>query len=211
MSEPTIWAPAYTIQTGFQNWKGSPPHLFGKFVGKPWQPWAFNEIYTETGLVIVRDDIFENTVGVPLSLKTHNPGQVISRFDTDSNYSRGQSNGVAFNIITNGIMNGVTIGAHSDFILGEKNYYNTWRMRGQDQTDGTWHVYAGEGVTPNGANITGMYAVGNPPYYVLAPDFVVGETAGTVKWQVEVGFGGSGNALATYAVTSATPEWPAYL
>lgn len=207
MADVTGYASPIPIDTLYKHWTGCPPHLFGASVGRPVNTWAFADIYTATGLVIVRDDIFEGTVGVPYSFKTHAPGQVIARFTTNSSYFAALANGVYYGVVMNPIMQGV-LGA-SPFILGDRIYYNTWRLRGIDE-GGNGHVFAGSGVGANGISLTGMYIVGNPPTYVLSPDFTVGATSGDCHWQVEVGFGGTVNAVATALDTGATPEWPSF-
>jgi hypothetical protein len=207
VSDPTIYAPRIEIQTGYQDWVGCPPHLFGLFIGRPLNTWGFADVYAQSGKVIVRADLFEGTVGVPYSFVTHNPGQVISRFVTNSNYTQAVARGVGYNAIMNPVMQGAT-GA-SEFIHGRVGY-TIWRLRGLDE-GGNGHVFVGGGIGNNGVSLTGMYVVGPPPLtYVLSADFTVGATSGNCQWQLEVGFGSTENALATAHDVAATPEWPAF-
>lgn len=220
----TIWPAPAAITTDFKDWRGSPPHLFGKFVGRPWQPWAFNEIYTETRLVIVKEDLFENTPGAVISLKTHNPGQKIAAFTLSQLASQSITyTGTPVNAALNYFMPNVTLGSHSDFITGDRIFYNTWRVRAINRHRDTGAlvttVFAGSGVGPNGLSFTTSSGVirqvyGNPPQYIMNVEVFVNLPPGNIfadkNFQVEVGFGGPAAALSSASVLTATPEWPAY-
>lgn len=222
MSATVEYPVGRTIQTGFNDWVGSPPHLFGKFVGRPVQPWAFDEVYADTGLVIVREDLFEGTVGVPYSFKTHNPGQVIATFTLEQLAHLAVSNGTSLNAVMNGIMPHPVVGSHPDFILGARNFYNTWRIRAINRHRDTGQllgrVVAGGGVGPNGISLSSNFGItsvyGNPPTYYWNIEVNINLPPGNIfapyNFQVEVGFGGVANAVATATVLTASPEWPAY-
>lgn len=205
MSDPTGTASPISIQTGFQDFAGAP--LFGGALGRPDSPPGFASLFAATGKVIIRDDLFDTSVGLPASLKLHNPGQVIARFSTNSSYFAAIAHGVFYNVIMNPVMRGVT--GSSEFITGTVRY-TTWRLRGIDD-GGTGHVFVGGGVGNDGIDLTGMYVQGPPPLqYILSADFTVGGTTGDCRWQVEVGFGTADNARATVHDVAATPEWPAF-
>lgn len=203
MPDPTGYAVPSSINTDFRDFNKSPLHLMGNRVKRQPTPLSFSDVYTATGKVVIRDDLFDGTVKVPCALKIHNPGQVISSFVTNSNYAQAIANGVYYNVVMNGVMHGYSSGP---FISGTIRY-NTWRLRGKD--DSGWHVFAGSSVHDDGVNLTGMYVLAGP-IFVLSPDFVVGLSDGDIHWQLEVGFGGAANALATTTVEAATAEWPAF-
>ena len=221
MVATTIWPSGVQTSTGFKDWAGAPPHLFGKWVGRPLQPWGFTDIYAETGLVIVRDDAFEGTVGVPYSFKTHNPGQVVSTFTLEQHGLLASINGTAINAVMNNLIPGAN--AHADYIIGDRCYYDTWRLRALNRHRDTGQligrVYAGSGVNASGVvlstssgAITTVY--GSPPLYFfsIAVNVILppGNIFAPYNFQVEVGFGGPAAAIASATTLTATPEWPAY-
>jgi hypothetical protein len=70
-------------------------------------------------------------------------------------------------------------------------------------------VIVGYGVSNDGIALNSMYVVPGP-IFVLSADFTVGATDGDVKWQVEVGFGSTADALATSNTEAASASWPAF-
>lgn len=217
---PTLYPSGSQIQTAYKNWAGSPPHLFGKFVGRPWQPWAFDEVYTETGLVIVREDIYENTFGTPISLKTHEAGQKVAAFTLSQLASQSiYATGTPYNAVMNGLMAGVA--GHSDFVLGDRIFYTTWRIRALNryrssgELQGT--VFAGTGVSASGLSLTttsgAITTVLAGPVYVLNVETnlnIPGAIFADKNFAVEVGFGSVADALSSATTLEATASWPAY-
>lgn len=206
------------IQSGYKDWRGCPPHLFGANVGRPLNLWAFDEVYQSSGVVIIRDDLFEGTPGVPYSFKTHNPGQVLAT------WTLSQLAGQSINVTRtpyNAIMNGVMLGAsgHGTLIDGEQVRYPTWRVRAFNRLRTTGalvgRTYAGSNVGATGAGLNSSIVTpyGNPAAYFMNVEVninIPGAIFADLNFQLEVGFGSAANALATAQTLTATPEWPAY-
>lgn len=205
------------IDSGFQDWSGCPPHLFGASVGRPLNTWTFTEVYAATGKVIVRDDLFEGTVGVPYSFKTHSPGQVIATWTLSQLASQSiATTGTPYNAVMNGVMLGVA--GHSAFIGGSRIYYPLWRARSINRHRDTGALlgrcYVGGGVGPTGASLNTSIITPYSGTYYMNIEVNINLPPGNIfadhNFQLEVGFGSVQNAFDTATVVAASPEWPAY-
>lgn len=208
-----------TIDSGYSAWLGCPPHLFGAQVGRPLNQWAFTDVYAATGKVIVRDDLFEGTNLVPYSFKTHAPGQVIATWTLSQLANQSIfTTGTPYNAVMNNVMNGVS--GHGTFINGERIYYPLWRARAINRHRDTGALlgrcFVGGGVGATGASLSHSSGIITPysGTYMMNVEVNINLPPGNIfadlNFQLEVGFGSVQNAFDTFAVTTATPEWPAY-
>lgn len=207
---------AGTIDSGFKDWRGAPPHLFGAQVGRPLNLWAFTEVFAATGKVIVREDLFEGTPTVPYSFKTHAPGKVLATWTLSQLASQSiSSTGTPYNAVMNGVMQGVNA---SVIISGERIFYPLWRVRSINRHRDTGVLmgrsYVGSGVGPTGVSLNSSVVQNYSGTWIMNIEVNINLPPGNIfadhNFQLEVGFGSAVNAFATALDVAATPEWPAY-
>jgi len=204
-NDPFVVTPSQVV-TGFKDLRGYPTHMFGKLLKNPVRPVTFDQIWADTGLVIVRDDIFEGTVHIPASLKVGNGPVVVATFFETTNFAYGSN----YNIDVTALC------ATPPFIgvVGnERVHYTDWRMRTLWTQGGHLNGQVFVGNSFGGrvmADMANQMFHTSGGQYLLTPQYQIGDRPFITYWQVELGFGGHVNALSTTLRTTAGPDWPAW-